>query len=79
MKFKEFHEVDICNQRSNIGYCFFFCPKKCRLPLTLIGYFIIREIHMTAITPNGLAVPDLDAAIKWYKQVLGFKASIRNN
>lgn len=34
---------------------------------------------MTAITPNGLAVPDLDAAIKWYKQVLGFKASIRNN
>ncbi|MDM5285539.1 VOC family protein [Peribacillus castrilensis] len=28
---------------------------------------------MTAITHVGLAVPDLDAAIKWYEQVLGFK------
>ncbi|WP_230163151.1 VOC family protein [Peribacillus simplex] len=28
---------------------------------------------MTAITLIGLAVPDLDAAIKWYEQVLGFK------
>ncbi|MFY0782334.1 VOC family protein [Peribacillus simplex] len=28
---------------------------------------------MTAITHIGLAVPDLDAAIKWYEQVLGFK------
>ncbi|MCR8871025.1 hypothetical protein [Peribacillus frigoritolerans] len=28
VKFKEFREVDICNQRSNIGYCFFFCPKE---------------------------------------------------
>ncbi|MGE7683261.1 VOC family protein [Peribacillus simplex] len=34
--------------------------KKCRLPLTLKGYF-------------GLAVPDLDAAIKWFEQVLGFR------
>ncbi|MCM3166379.1 VOC family protein [Peribacillus frigoritolerans] len=28
---------------------------------------------MTAITHVRLAVPDLDAAIKWYEQVLGFK------
>ena len=28
---------------------------------------------MTAITHIGLAVPDLDAAISWYEQVLGFK------
>ena len=28
---------------------------------------------MTAITHVGLAVPDLDAAIKWYEQVLGFR------
>ncbi|MDM5221844.1 VOC family protein [Peribacillus sp. NJ11] len=28
---------------------------------------------MTAITHIGLAVPDLDAAIKWYEQVLGFR------
>ncbi|PEZ83300.1 MULTISPECIES: VOC family protein [Bacillaceae] len=27
---------------------------------------------MTAITHIGLAVPDLDAAIKWYEKVLGF-------
>ncbi|MBT2605109.1 VOC family protein [Bacillus sp. ISL-53] len=27
---------------------------------------------MTAITHIGLAVPDLDSAIKWYEQVLGF-------
>ncbi|CAH0273611.1 hypothetical protein SRABI80_03535 [Peribacillus frigoritolerans] len=62
MKFKEFHEVDICNQRSNIGYCFFFCPKRCRFPLALKGYIHYQGIHMTAITFIGLAVPDLDAA-----------------
>lgn len=28
---------------------------------------------MTAITHIGLSVPDLDAAITWYEQVLGFK------
>ncbi|MEF2093894.1 VOC family protein [Bacillus sp. CFBP9009] len=28
---------------------------------------------MTAVTHIGLAVPDLDAAIKWYEQVLGFR------
>lgn len=28
---------------------------------------------MTSITHIGLAVPDLDAAIKWYEQVLGFR------
>ncbi|WP_347939991.1 VOC family protein [Peribacillus simplex] len=28
---------------------------------------------MTAITYVGLAVPDLDAAIKWYEEVLGFR------
>ncbi|MEV5037264.1 VOC family protein [Peribacillus frigoritolerans] len=28
---------------------------------------------MTAITHIGLAIPDLDASIKWYEQVLGFK------
>ncbi|CAH0135212.1 hypothetical protein SRABI96_00339 [Peribacillus sp. Bi96] len=28
---------------------------------------------MTTITHIGLSVPDLDAAIKWYEQVLGFK------
>ncbi|MDP1417431.1 VOC family protein [Peribacillus simplex] len=28
---------------------------------------------MTAIIHIGLAVPDLDAAIKWYEQVLGFR------
>lgn len=28
---------------------------------------------MTAITHIGLAVPDLDVAIKWYEQVLRFK------
>lgn len=38
MKFNEFHEVDICNPRSNIGYCFFFCPKKVPFALTLKGY-----------------------------------------
>ena len=73
MKFKEFREVDICNQRSSIGYCFFFCFKTVQFAPALKGYFIIRGIHMTAITHVGLAVPDLDAAIKWYEQVLGFK------
>ncbi|MFD6210734.1 VOC family protein [Peribacillus sp. NPDC060253] len=28
---------------------------------------------MTTITHIGLSVPDLDAAIKWDEQVLGFK------
>ncbi|MED3892297.1 VOC family protein [Peribacillus frigoritolerans] len=28
---------------------------------------------MTAITHVGLAVPDFDAAIMWYEQVLGFR------
>ncbi|WP_412760601.1 VOC family protein [Peribacillus frigoritolerans] len=28
---------------------------------------------MTAITYIGLAIPDLDASIKCYEQVLGFK------
>ncbi|WHY55236.1 VOC family protein [Peribacillus simplex] len=28
---------------------------------------------MTANTHIGLAVPDLDATIKWYEQVSGFK------
>ncbi|WP_355482125.1 VOC family protein [Peribacillus simplex] len=28
---------------------------------------------MTAITHIGLAVPDLDAVIKWYEQVLAFR------
>ncbi|MCP1092499.1 hypothetical protein M0L17_01580 [Bacillaceae bacterium OS4b] len=70
MRFKEFHEVDICKPEAILAIASFFCPKKCRFPLTLIGYFIIRGIHMTAITNFGLAVPDLDAAIKWYKQVL---------
>ncbi|MDQ0882995.1 VOC family protein [Peribacillus sp. V2I11] len=32
---------------------------------------------MTAITHVGLAVPDLDAAIKWYEQVLGFRLLVR--
>ncbi|WHY73705.1 VOC family protein [Fictibacillus enclensis] len=27
---------------------------------------------MTAITHIGLAVPDLEGAIKWYEDVLGF-------
>ncbi|MGE7759113.1 VOC family protein [Peribacillus sp. NPDC097895] len=31
---------------------------------------------MTAITHIGLSVPDLDAAIKWYEQVLGFKFGV---
>ncbi|MCK2016895.1 hypothetical protein [Peribacillus frigoritolerans] len=70
MRFKEFHEVDICKPEAILAIASFFCPKKCRLPLTLIGDFIISGIHMTAITHIGLAVPDLDAVINWYEQVL---------
>ena len=74
MKFKEFHEVDICNQRSNIGYCFFFLSNTVPFAPNINRVFYQqRGIHMTAITHVGLAVPDLDAAIKWYEQVLGFR------
>ncbi|WP_350299577.1 VOC family protein [Peribacillus frigoritolerans] len=75
MKFKEFREVDICNQRSSIGYCFFFLSKKSAVcpSSQKKGILIIRGIHITAITHIGLAVPDLDSAIKWYEQVLGFR------
>ncbi|MGE6375512.1 hypothetical protein [Peribacillus muralis] len=42
MKFNEFREVDIGNQRSGIGYCFFFLFQKDRLSAVVKGYFIMR-------------------------------------
>ncbi|MBT2667504.1 VOC family protein [Bacillus sp. ISL-4] len=33
---------------------------------------------MTAITHIGLAAPDLDAAIKRYEQVLGFRLLVKS-
>ncbi|CAH0307948.1 hypothetical protein SRABI84_04746 [Peribacillus simplex] len=74
MKFKEFREVDICNLRSSIDYCFFFLSQNGTVcPPSLKGILLPGGIHMTAITHIGLTVPDLDAAIKWYEQVLGFR------
>jgi hypothetical protein len=44
VKFKEFHEVDICNLRSNIGYCFFFVPKNSTVsPPSLKDIFLYQR------------------------------------
>lgn len=39
VRFKEFHEVDICKPEAILAIASFFCPKRCRLVLTLIGYY----------------------------------------
>ncbi|SIQ21544.1 hypothetical protein SAMN05878482_101661 [Peribacillus simplex] len=42
MRFKEFHEVDICKPEAILAIASFFRPKRCRLSLTVLGYFMIR-------------------------------------
>ncbi|GAA1370457.1 MULTISPECIES: hypothetical protein [Peribacillus] len=38
MRFKEFHEVDICKPEAILAIASFFCPKKVPFALTLKGY-----------------------------------------
>jgi hypothetical protein len=73
VRFKEFHEVDICNPEAILTIASFFVQNNA-VCLNIYRVFYYQwGIHMTAITHVGLAVPDLDAAIKWYEQVLGFR------
>ncbi len=43
MRFKEFHEVDICKPEAILAIASFFCPKRRRLVPTFKWYFIIRR------------------------------------
>ncbi|MFY0803799.1 hypothetical protein [Peribacillus frigoritolerans] len=65
MRFNEFHEVDICNQRSSIDYCFFFCSKTVLLAPHLKRVFYYHYSNYSFWIDS----PDLDAAIKWFEHI----------